>query len=192
MRKAILFISILTVALSCNRGVTEPGKTPAQKAATGTAAAAAPYEAPKDANELGVGAKMPEYTAALLDGGKFDVAAERGNVVLINVWATWCGPCRYEIPALEKLHKKYGSRGFKVVGVSIDEGSGEPVKAFVVDHSMQYPIAHDPDGKVAAMFQTEVIPTSVLIDRSGRIVWEKRGAIEENEEPLTRAIEASL
>ena len=192
MRKTILFVSILMIAVSCNREVSAPGKTPAQNPPTGTAAVAAPYEAPKDANDLGVGAKMPEYTAALLDGGKFDVAAERGTVVLINVWATWCGPCRYEIPALEKLHKKYESRGFKVVGVSIDEGSREPVKAFVADHSMQYPIAHDPDGKVATMFQTEVIPTSVLIDRNGKIVWEKRGAIEENEEPLTKAIEAAL
>ena len=179
MRKNVPTLLVVAISLACSREASGPAKT-GQAPAT------------QSQPELGVGATMPAYTAALLDGGSFDVAAERGKVVLINVWATWCGPCRYEIPALEKLHQKYESRGFKVVGVSIDEGELQPVKQFVSEHDMRYPIAHDPDGKVANMFQTEVIPTSVLIDRKGKIVWEKRGAIEENEEPLTKAIENAL
>jgi thiol-disulfide isomerase/thioredoxin len=117
---------------------------------------------------------------------------ERGNVVLLNVWATWCGPCRFEIPALDRLHKKYAAKGFKVVGVSIDEGEVAPVKQFVSEHEMHYPIVLDPQGKLASLFQTTVIPTSVLIDRKGKVVWKKYGVIEENEAQLLRAIEKSL
>lgn len=193
MRKTILLISIsiLSFTFACNREVSAP-RNDAAKAPVADTATAQPPAAAAPENELGVGATMPAYTASLISGGKFDVASERGNVVLLNVWATWCGPCRYEIPSLEKLHQKYQSRGFKVVGISIDEGDAQPVKQFVSDHSMRYPVALDPEGNVANLFQTEVIPTSVLIDRTGKIVWEKRGAIDENEEPLTKAIEAAL
>ncbi len=135
---------------------------------------------------------MPVYTAEKIEGGKFDVRGERGNVVLLNVWATWCGPCRFEIPALEKLHSKYEAKGFKVVGVSIDEGEVAPVKQFVSEHKMRYPIVLDPDGKLVSLFQTTVIPTSVLVDRKGKVVWKKYGMIEENEPELLSAIKASL
>ena len=191
MRNSILLISMFSFTVACNREVAPPAKEAAQAPAT-TTATAQPAEPATAPNELGIGATMPAYTASLISGGTFDVAAERGNVVLLNVWATWCGPCRYEIPELEKLHQKYQSRGFKVVGVSIDEGDAQPVKQFVNEHSMRYPVALDPDGKVASLFQTEVIPTTVLIDRKGKIVWEKRGAIDVNEEPLKKAIEAAL
>jgi len=186
MRKTILLISILSIT-ACSREVTAPGAKPSQKAAAKSASESA--TAP---GEVGVGSTMPPYTAAMLDGGTFDVAAERGHVVLLNVWATWCGPCRYEIPALEKLHQKYGGRGFKVIGISIDEGESQPVKQFVTDNAVRYPVALDPDGKAANLFQTSVIPTSVLIDRKGKVIWKKYGAIDENEEPLAKAIEAAL
>jgi cytochrome c biogenesis protein CcmG, thiol:disulfide interchange protein DsbE len=183
MRKTILLISMLSIA-ACNR----EAAAPAAKAANSAPPAA---EAPAG-TELAVGSTMPAYKAAMIGGGTFDVGAERGNVVLLNVWATWCGPCRYEIPALQKLHQKYGGRGFKVVGISIDEGEAQPVKQFVTEHKMDYPVALDPDGKLANIFQTSVIPTSVLIDRNGKVIWKKYGAIDENELPLTRAIEAAL
>ena len=121
----------------------------------------------------------------------FDVEAEHGNVVFLNLWATWCGPCRFEIPELQKLQAQYASQGFKVVGVSLDESGKEAVQQFVTEHVMTYPIALDPEGKLANVFQTTVIPTSVLIDRKGNIVWKKYGMISVDDE-LKHALEKAL
>lgn len=127
------------------------------------------------------GEVMPAYTAKLLDGKSFDVAAEKGNVVLLNVWATWCAPCRGEIPELQALHTKYDARGFKVVGVSLDEGGNAEVKKFVAANKITYPIAIDADLKIANVLRTTVVPTTVLIGRDGRIIWRKVGAVQPNE-----------
>lgn len=189
MRKLILLTLITTIAIACSRERTAAPPPKASDSQPANETSPAPAGEPRNVN---VGSMMPSYTASSLDGRKFEVASERGNVVLLNVWATWCGPCRYEIPALQKLHQKYEQRGFKVVGVSIDEGEAGPVKRFVTEHAMQYPVVLDPEGQLATMLQTTVIPTSVLIDRKGKVVWKKYGAIEENEEPLTKAIEAAL
>src|SRR5687767_28870 len=104
-----------------------------QREATTGAPAGEPAanEAPAAPVTVDVGAQMPAYEAKLLDGTKFDITAERGNVLFLNLWATWCGPCRYEIPELEKLHKEHAARRFKVVGVSVDEGGDQVVRDFV-------------------------------------------------------------
>src|SRR6266581_3056455 len=126
---AVLLFAAL-VACSRERHVSStPKPTPKPKAA----AAAEPRAEAGDV--------MPPYAAKLLDGKSFDVAAEKGNVVLLNVWATWCGPCRFETPELQKLHEKYGSRGLKIVGVSVDEGGDAGVKDFVKENKVTYPIA---------------------------------------------------
>lgn len=138
------------------------------------------------------GPPMPPYKAQWLDGTSFDMASEKGSVVLLNVWATWCGPCRFEIPDLEKLHAQYASRGFKVIGVSLDEGGAADVKPFVADQKIGYPIALDPEGKLAAIFKTSVIPTSVLVDRSGNIVWKHFGIVDLKDKTLTTALESAL
>lgn len=135
---------------------------------------------------------MPAYTAKMLDGSTFDVAKEKGNVVFLNLWATWCGPCRYEIPALQAMQDKYHGDGFKVVGVSLDESGADAVKSFVSEKKMTYPIALDPDGNLANLFRTTVIPTSVVIDRGGTIVWKKYGAIIGEEKSLDGAIRKAI
>ncbi len=161
-----------------------------QQSATPSTTTASQASAPSTAT---VGQMMPKYAAELLGGGTFDVEKERGTVVLLNVWATWCGPCRYEIPELEALHKKYTPRRFKVVGVSIDESGAETVRQFAADtKGMTYPIALDPQGKLAAIFESTVIPTTVLIDRSGKVVWKRSGTIEARDETLVKALEAAL
>ena len=136
--------------------------------------------APVTAGRADVGDVMPGYSTDYLNGNRFDLAAEKGNVVLLNLWATWCVPCRYEIPELQKLHDRYASRGFKVIGVSIDEGV-DSVKQFAEEEKITYPIALDADGHLANVLQTTVLPTSVVIDRNGRIVWRKIGALMPNE-----------
>jgi thiol-disulfide isomerase/thioredoxin len=135
---------------------------------------------------------MPAYRAKLLDGSPFDLTAEKGNVVLLNVWATWCGPCRFEIPELKKLHDEFSPRGFKVVGVSVDEGDPAEVKQFVTDQKMNYPVVLDPEGRIANLLQTMVLPTTVLIGRDGKIVWRQVGALPPGDEKLTAAIRAAV
>lgn len=151
-----------------------------------------PPQTPSTSTSTEVGSEMPAYSAAALDGGTYDLAKDRGNVVFLNLWATWCGPCRIEIPELERLHKEYGPRGFKVVGVSLDEGGPEAVQEFVKQNEMTYPVLLDPDQKLANLFQTSVIPTSAVIDRKGKIVWKKYGAIDPHDAELVKAIEGSL
>lgn len=138
-----------------------------------------------------VGDPMPPYQGKLLDGTDFRLESMRGSVVLINVWATWCGPCRFEIPELEALQKRSGS-GLKVVGISVDEGGEESVKQFVAAQKMTYTIALDPDGRIANLLQTTVLPTSVLIDRTGKIVWRQVGALPPNDARLQAALDAAL
>ncbi|HEV7240003.1 MAG TPA: TlpA disulfide reductase family protein [Thermoanaerobaculia bacterium] len=184
MKKIALVLVLVVAVTACKREKTSDGfgygksdqKTTTAATATGTE----------------VGALMPEYTAANLDGSKFDLAGKRGKVVLVNLWATWCGPCRYEIPELQRIHDAYTARGFEVVGVSVDEGEVATVQAFVEEQKMRYPVAHDPQGTLANVLQTSVLPTSILIDRNGKIVWKKVGAIFEKDEELKSAIEKAL
>jgi len=140
-----------------------------------------------------VGSTMPEYAALTLDGAKWALADKRGKVVLLNLWATWCGPCVFEIPELQVIHEKYAPRGFEVVGVSLDESGPESVKSFIADQKkMTYPVVLDAEGKLANLLQTTMIPTSVIVDRNGRIVWKKAGAIMPNDKELEEAIEKAV
>jgi thiol-disulfide isomerase/thioredoxin len=183
----VLLALTLVLALSCKKGE-EAGGTHASDGATprGTAASVA------TATGTEVGTRHPDYSALWLDGSKFDLAARRENVVLLNVWATWCGPCRFEIPELQALHDRYKSRKFEVVGVSVDESGPEAVRQFVTEMKMTYPIVLDAEGKLANVLQTSVLPTTVLLDRNGKIVWKRLGMIEKNDQELVKAIEAAL
>ena len=193
MNRILVLLATALVFAACSKSETKqpaPGAPAAQAtapAATATTPATETAEAGTD-----VGAVMPAYSAAMLDGSKFDVAAERGNVLLLNVWATWCGPCRYEIPELQKLHGRYAAQKFKVIGVSIDDTGEEGVRQFVNENKIDYPVALDAEARLANIFQTSVLPTTVLIDRTGKIVWKKYGLIESGDKALTDAIEAAL
>ena len=139
------------------------------------------------------GGVMPDYKAALLDGTTFSTYGERGNVVLLNLWATWCGPCRAEVPALLSLHERFAGRGFKVVGISLDDPGDEPaVRDFVREQKITYPVALDKDGTLSKAFHVSVLPTSMLIDRQGRIVWQDIGMLSKDNPKLVGAIESAL
>jgi thiol-disulfide isomerase/thioredoxin len=191
MRTATIAVALMLAALvSCKRAETPaPAASSSQPSQTPSTTSAAPP--PADGKD--VGATMPEYTAMGLDGSKFDLAAKRDKVVLLNVWATWCGPCRYEIPELQNLHEEYGPRGFEVIGVSVDESGVDSVKQFMAEQKkMTYPVILDAEGKIANILQTSVLPTSILVDRNGKIVWKQVGAIEAKDAKLKKALEAAL
>ena len=171
MKRAAILLLAFTVA--CHKS------EPARQAARQKAAKVSP--AVSTAPGTAVGDVMPDYAAQYLDGKPFSLASEKGNVVLVNLWATWCYPCRMEIPELEKIHAHYRDRGFKVIGVSLDETGAGDVKKFVDDQKITYPIVLDAEGKLATILQTTVLPTSFIVDRSGKIVWRQVGALMPNE-----------
>jgi cytochrome c-type biogenesis protein len=142
---------------------------------------------------IAVGKPAPEYAAQTLDGQRAALVALKGKVVLLNVWATWCHPCRDEIPQLEALHQQHRGAGLEVIGVSIDAaGTEEGIRSFMRDFRMTYPIWYDPDERVTATFLTVGVPETFLIDRAGVIRWRKIGPIERGDSTLSSAIARAL
>ncbi len=163
-------------------------KTTGAKSQTASSTAGAEPESARTE----VGDPMPSYAAAYLDGKPLNLANEKGSVVFLNVWATWCGPCRFETPELQALQNQYAANGLKVIGVSVDEGDSAEVKTFVAEQKITYPIAVDPEGRIATLLQTTVLPTSLLIDRDGKIVWRQIGAVMPNDAKLKAAVEKAV
>jgi len=193
MRYLISICVVSVLAAACNREQpVTPNHPPAKKAAEARKKGAA-KKAEEDAGVgSAVGSLMPPYSTLWLSGKPFDIAAEKGNVVLLNLWATWCGPCRAEVPVLKELHGKYAAQHFKVIGVSLDDTGVDVVKEFVTQEKINYPIAIDPDQKLPVVLQTTELPTSVLIDRRGRIVWRDKGAVDPKDPKLTKALDQAL
>jgi len=119
-----------------------------------------------------VGSRAPDFTASTLDATPRvkTLADYEGEVVVLNIWATWCGPCRVEMPSIEALHKSLGPKGLKVVAVSVDDpGSEEAIREFAKEYALTFEILHDPSGKIRALYQTTGVPETFVIGRDGVI-----------------------
>jgi cytochrome c biogenesis protein CcmG/thiol:disulfide interchange protein DsbE len=128
-----------------------------------------------NATTAAVHGMAPEFTAANIDGQQLDLSAYRGKVVLLDFWATWCVPCRDEIPQFVNFQKKYGDQGLQVVGISMDDGPG-PVREFYQKFKMNYPVAMG-TAKIGEMYGGVMgLPINFLIDREGRIYSKHIGA----------------
>ncbi len=114
--------------------------------------------------------RQADFTLSDLQGRKWTLQSLRGKVVLVNFWATWCPPCRKEIPDLEALYKRFKGRGLVVLGVSAEPAS--PVQAFARQERISYPVLLDPGRKVNKLFSVQGIPMSFLYSRSGKLVAE--------------------
>ncbi len=129
--------------------------------------------APADESaRVAAGTAAPEYTAPTIDGAVpvRALADTRGDVVLLNVWATWCPPCVEEMPTMQRLWETYRDRGLRVIAVSIDDkGAGDVIRGFAREHGLTFEILHDPAATVMDVFQASGVPQSFLIDREGRI-----------------------
>jgi DsbE subfamily thiol:disulfide oxidoreductase len=140
-----------------------------------------------------VGATAPAFAAETLDGERASLELLRGRPVLLNVWATWCHPCREEIPALEQLHQTYGARGLNVVGVSIDQGDQEQgIREFLQEYGASYAIWLDPDGEITTTYSTMGVPNTFLIGPDGTLLWKHVGPVTADNAELRALIEKSL
>ena len=128
---------------------------------------------------VGVGSSAPSFKATdLASGATRTLADYRGQVVLLNVWATWCEPCKVEMPSMEELYRTYGPRGVHIVAVSIDDYVGEDsIRAYAKGLDLTFEILHDPSHAIERAYQTTGYPESFVIDRNGRIVKRVTGFI---------------
>lgn len=142
---------------------------------------------------VGVGAEAPSFTALTLDSAakRKSLKDYRGKVVLLNLWATWCAPCRVEMPSIERLHQAYAGKGLEVVAISVDEpGMGPQIRSFVERYGLSFEVLHDDggqNGKVARDYQTSGYPETVIIGRDGIIRKKLLGAHDWNS-PENRAL----
>ncbi|MGH7669184.1 MAG: peroxiredoxin family protein [Gemmatimonadaceae bacterium] len=126
--------------------------------------------------QVGIGAPAPPFTAYTVDGTHRAVglAAYKGDVTILNVWATWCGPCKAEMPTLQGLYEMFKSNGLRVVAVSIDEtASDDSVRAYARNMGLTFDILHDAQYRIEGAYQVVGYPSSYVIDRDGviRKVW---------------------
>lgn len=141
-----------------------------------------------------VGAKAPNFQAATLDGSARTktLADYKGEVLLVNLWATWCGPCVIEMPSIQRLYDRYRDKGLKVVAVAVDDpGYEQRVLDFVSERKLTFEILHEGTGKIEALFQTQGIPATFLIGKDGRIRKLSLGA-DDWDSPANRAVVAQL
>ena len=122
----------------------------------------------------GARAATPEFTLPARDGGRLSLSELKGQVVMINFWATWCGPCRQEMPLLQQIQAKYEPLGFTLVGINVEPDSTE-AEAWLTKVPVSFPILFDRQNTVAESFGVVGMPSTVFIDRSGNVRYVHRG-----------------
>lgn len=119
-----------------------------------------------------VGKRAPNFTAVDIQKGDSVSLhqAASGRVTLVNIWATWCIPCRAEMPAMEQLYRELGPKGFRIIAISVDEGNTADVQQFVKEFGLTFDVLQDKSGDIQRVFQTTGVPESFLLDKQGIIV----------------------
>lgn len=120
--------------------------------------------------------QAPDFTASTLSRTQIQLSGLRGKVILLNFWATWCGPCRTEMPSIDTLYRKYKDRGLEVLAVNLDTLSTAVVEEFVKEVTVTFPIVLDPGWSTARTYRVIGLPTTYLIDRGGNVVVREVGA----------------
>ena len=129
--------------------------------------------------ELATGSEV-DFELRDLSGKSIRLSDYRGKVVLVNFWATWCGPCEFEIPVFVKMKRRYQKRGFEVIGISMDDGALEEIEEFVRQHNINYPVVMPGEAKLDAFGKISSLPTSFLVNRHGRIHSRHQGLLSLN------------
>ncbi len=140
-----------------------------------------------------LGSMAPDYAAPDLKGDTVSLSSLRGKVVLLNLWATWCAPCRHETPFLQEKYVELSDRGFEIVGISMDtRAAADQVERFVEEYGVTFTILHDPKMRGMELYQVFGLPATFLIDREGTLRWMRYGPVSEKDEGFLAAIEDAL
>ena len=134
--------------------------------------------------------KAPDFTLKAINDSSYTLSKMEGKVVLINFWATWCGPCRMEIPEFNELQKTYHERGLNIIGISVSDNKKQLknfTKSFAVDYPLLYGSAKDMNNVMRDYDGVYAVPSSFLIGKNGNIIWKYPGAILKNYDPQTFA-----
>jgi thiol-disulfide isomerase/thioredoxin len=116
----------------------------------------------------------PDFTLADAAGRQVSLGDLKGQVVMINFWASWCGPCRQEMPLLEQIHQKYQPLGFTLLAVNVEENSADG-QAFLKERPVSFPVLYDPANDISKLYDVVAMPSTVLIDRKGNVRYLHHG-----------------
>lgn len=116
----------------------------------------------------------PDFTLKSMSGSNVRLSELKGDVILLNFWASWCGPCRTEMPLLNKLHNKYKGIGFTVLGVNVEESNTAAID-FLDENKVSFPILWDSKNEVSKQYSVSAMPTTVMIDRDGQVRYIHKG-----------------
>jgi peroxiredoxin len=122
----------------------------------------------------GTGGPAPSFTLSSNDGKNVSLAQYQGQVVMINFWASWCGPCREEFPLLDSIYRKYNKLGFTMLGVNVEPDS-KAANDWLKQTPVSFPILYDTDSKVSKLYEVAGMPSTVIIDRTGKVRVLHRG-----------------
>jgi peroxiredoxin len=132
----------------------------------------------------------PDFTLHVMDGPNLRLKEQRGRVVMVNFWATWCGPCRQEMPQLNRLYEKYKASGFVLLGVNVDDDQHKAAEV-AAKLGVTFPVLLDTDKAVSKLYDLSTMPSTVLIDRDGKVRYVHRGYLtgyEDNYEKQIREL----
>lgn len=139
------------------------------------------------------GDAFPKAKSERLEGGAFDFSSSlSGKVAIVDFWASWCEPCKIELPALNKLYKKHKAKGLVVIGVNVDE-TREDAKGFLKTHAVEFPIVFDGQKKeLIGKVDVQTMPTSLVVDKSGKVHAIHKGYRDGDDKKFEKEIEALL
>ena len=119
--------------------------------------------------------KAPDFFLTDLNGKEVEIKQFKGKVIFLNFWATWCGPCKEEMPSLEVLHRQFKEKNFVLLTISVDYEGIKPVQELINKHQYTFPVLLDPKGETLDLFEVKGIPTTFLIDKKGKMVGKAIG-----------------
>ena len=147
----------------------------------------------KQFRPLAVGDPAPAYSVVTMHGDSVALASLSGRAVLLNVWATWCVPCRTEMPAIQRLYTQFADSGLTVIAVSVDDpGADAAVQQFIRTYGIGFTVARDPSKRVSRTFRTIGVPETFLLDRRGRIAKRWIGEFDATSEAVKTAVREAV
>ncbi|PKG82579.1 TlpA family protein disulfide reductase [Colwellia sp. 75C3] len=138
-------------------------------------------------NALEIGQPAPDFTLKSMAGTNLKLTEQRGKIIVINFWASWCGPCRKEMPVLQKFYDKYQELGVSVWGVNVEQ-ENQAGRDFLADLNLSFPILFDASNTISAMYQVEAMPTTIIVDRDGLVRYAFKGYKPGYEKKYAKAI----